>query len=343
MSAIAFNSSKDPRISTIVLFKVMSIPKADLDTPWKDILRAYLPQGIEFFFPDLSHVVNWARSPEFLDKEFQQIAKDSDIGRRFADQLIKIWLKDGDELWLLLHLEVQAHREQNFSERMFTYSLRIFDRFGRIPVSLAILCDESLNWRPNRHRVELPYTVHDFTFGVVKLLDYRMQWPELESSKNPFSTVVMAHLKMLETKPDEQQRKYWKLSLIRGLYDKGYGKQEIINLYRFIDWVMILPTDLEQECWNELKAFEEERKMTYVTTGERIGYERGKEEGIESGRKEAGFSLLLRILSRKFEDIPSNIQTQIRSLSIDELENLGESIFDFKQLSDLENWLSDRI
>jgi len=41
----------------------------------------------------------------------------------------------------------------------------------------------------------------------------------------------------------------------------------------------VLPKALETEFWQEFKQFEQERRMTYITTGERIGYERGREEG----------------------------------------------------------------
>ena len=37
-------------------------------------------------------------------------------------------------------------------------------------------------------------------FPVVKLLDYAPQWPALEADPNPFATVVLAHLKTLETR-----------------------------------------------------------------------------------------------------------------------------------------------
>jgi predicted transposase/invertase (TIGR01784 family) len=39
-----------------------------------------------------------------------------------------------------------------------------------------------------------------------------------------------------------------------------------------------LPKPLEKEFWQELKNYEEDRKMPYITTGERIGYDRGKVE-----------------------------------------------------------------
>jgi predicted transposase YdaD len=58
---------------------------------------------------------------------------------------------------------------------------------------------------------------------------------------------------------------------MRQLYIMGMPGPDIHNLYRFIDWTMMLPDDLEAEFWQELKAFEEEQKVTYVTNAERIG------------------------------------------------------------------------
>jgi hypothetical protein len=134
----------------------MSDLRADLDSPWKDILRAYFPQAIAFFFPQTAELIDWSKPYEFLDKEFQAVSQDAELGRRYADQLVKVWLKGGEQIWLLLHLEVQSQSESGFEERMFTYSIRIFDQFRQVPISLAILCDESLTWRPNRYEADYP-------------------------------------------------------------------------------------------------------------------------------------------------------------------------------------------
>ncbi len=178
---------------------------------------------------------------------------------------------------------------------------------------------------------------------MVKLLDFRDHWAELEVSQNPFATVTMAHLKTIETRPDENQRKAWKLSIIRALYDKGYERQDILNLYRFVDWAMILTEELEQECWSELTAFEEERKVTYVTTGERIGFERGKSEGFQEGEQrgktEEAQSLILRLLSRRVGTLPAGVEAQVQALDLPRLEALGEALLDFAGVDDLVGWL----
>ncbi len=37
------------------------------------------------------------------------------------DKLVQVTLKDGNEQWILLHIEVQAQSESEFDRRMFAY------------------------------------------------------------------------------------------------------------------------------------------------------------------------------------------------------------------------------
>ncbi|MGB3654682.1 MAG: DUF4351 domain-containing protein [Rivularia sp. (in: cyanobacteria)] len=307
------------------------IERADNDSPWKEILEAYFPQAMQFFFPETAALIDWQRPHKFLDKEFQQIARNAEQGRRYADKLVKVWHIGGEEIWLLIHVEIQGNPEDIFSQRMFSYNLRIFDRFGKPAISLAILCDTDPNWRPNQYSYNYPDTKLNFEFGTVKLLDYRNRWQELENSDNLFAIVVMAHLKTQETSKKLGERKVWKFSLIRRLYELGLQERDIRNLYRFIDWVMILPKALEAEFWEEFKEFEQERTMSYITTGERIGYERGKQEGEQT--------LVLKLLKRRIGELPQEVIEEIQTLSVEKLETLGETLLDFTTIDDLLKWL----
>jgi hypothetical protein len=303
----------------------------DNDSPWKEILEAYFPQAMQFFFPQTAALINWKRPHEFLDKEFQQIARNAEQGRRYADKLVKVWQIQGEEIWLLIHVEIQAKPEDNFAERMFSYNLRIFDRFAKPAISLAILCDPDLTWRPNQYSYNYPDTSLHFKFGTIKLLDYQNRWTELENSNNPFATVVMAHLKTQQTSKKPGERKTWKFSLIRRLYELGFPEKDIRNLYRFVDWVMILPKALEAEFWQDFKNFEQERAMSYITTGERIGYERGKQE--------EGQTIILRLLQRRVGELSQEVKKQVQALPLEDLEALGEALLDFTAMGDLLNWL----
>ncbi|WP_109013401.1 hypothetical protein [Nostoc commune] len=59
--------------------------------------------------------------------------------------------------------------------------------------SCAILGDDNINWRPSQFGYDLFGCTVDFQFPVIKLLDYKHWLSELEASRNPFATVVMAH------------------------------------------------------------------------------------------------------------------------------------------------------
>ncbi|HBE20650.1 MAG TPA: cytosolic protein [Cyanobacteria bacterium UBA11149] len=256
----------------------MTNPQTEFDTPWKDAIERYFPEFMAFFFPQANAEIDWTKNFEFLDKELQQVVRDAELGKRLVDKLVKLYRQNGEEAWVLIHIEVQSQEESNFAQRMFVYNYRIYDRYKRNVASLAVLGDERDNWRPNQFGYQLFGCRVGFHFPVVKVLDYQQEWQALELNPNPFATVVMAHLKAQETKSDRNKRKEWKLILTRRLYQKGYGREDIINLFSFIDWVMSLPEELEQEFWQELRNFQEEQRMPYITSVERIGIRKGIEE-----------------------------------------------------------------
>jgi hypothetical protein len=165
-----------------------------------------------------------------------------------------------------------------------------------------------------------------FKFPVVKLLDYQQNWQELEESRNPFATVVMAHLKAQETRGQQQERKTWKLSLTRRLYERGYQRQQIIDLFRFIDWVMALPKELEANFQQEVYQYEEARRMRYVTSIERFGIEKGIKEGV--------LRTLLRQLRRRFESVPEEVQTRLNEYEVEQLEELSDVVLTVESLDE---------
>ncbi|WP_373525501.1 cytosolic protein [Nostoc sp.] len=260
-------------------------PQTEFDSPWKQIIQLYFEDFMLFFFPQAHEQIDWTKQPEFLDKELEQVVRDAELGKHLADKLVKIYLKDGSETWVLIHVEIQSQEESNFGRRMYTYNYRIYDRYKRPVVSLAVLGDERASWRPNQFGYELFGCSVNFQFPVIKLIDYQQRQSELEASRNPFATVVMAHLAALETRNDRLQRKQSKLALVRRLYNQGFERQDILNLLAFIDWMLTLPLDLEREFLFEVEQLESEQRMQYVTSFERSGIRQGLLEGIKLGLK----------------------------------------------------------
>jgi hypothetical protein len=157
---------------------------------------------------------------------------------------------------------------------------------------LAVLGDDNPNWRPAGYFQETFGCKMDFQFPMVKLLDHLSDLDALERSDNPFATIVLTHLMTMKTASEPENRRLWKVRLIRLLYQRGYDALEIRRLFRVIDWMMDLPTNLELQFKNDLETIEMENSMPYVTSIERLAKAEGQEKGSFVGAIRTYESLL---------------------------------------------------
>lgn len=299
----------------------------DYDSPWQDILDGWFPDFVRFFFPHAALDIDWSRGCEPLDKELAQVAQDAELGRRCADKLMKVFLADGSEEWLLVHIQIQGQQDAGFPQRMFTYAYRLYDRYARDISSLAVLADTTPDWRPAGFEVGRWGSRLGLLFPSVKLLDYASSQAELEGESNPLATVVLAHLAAQATRQDVQARYTRKLRLTRRLYERGLSKQRIIDLYRFIDWIMRLPDDLEVKYTNAIFAIEESLNMPYVSFLERRGEGRGRVLGA---------AMLVRgQLEQRFGSLPEDLVGKLEQADSDQLMTWGRRVLDAQSLADV--------
>nr|WP_268932465.1 DUF4351 domain-containing protein [Sphaerospermopsis reniformis] len=69
-------------------------------------------------------------------------------------------------------------------------------------------------------------------------------------------------------------------------------------------------------------------------------YQEIKQEGREEGRQETALNLVIRLLTKRFGELPEEVINNIAKLSLTNLENLGEALLDFTSLQDVQIWLS---
>ena len=319
----------------------------DFDGAWKEALETLFEPFMAFFFPDAHCDIDWARGVEMLDKELQQITPESEQGKRVVDKLVKVWRTDGQDEWVLVHIEVQSQPETEFARRMYVYNYRLFDRYNRRVASFAILGDDRPAWRPSRFGYELWGTKAGIEFATAKLLDYAADEAALESNPNPFAVVVRAHTKTLEYAGDDESRRAAEVRLVKGLYERGFGAEQIRQLYRLIDGMMKLPAPLSNLAWKEIRDFEREKSMPFITGAERVGREEGLAAGLEQGRQEARDALLFGIegmLEVKFAAPGLKLLPEIRQ--IDDLDLLRMILQAVKQADSPEAlrriWAKDR-
>ncbi len=314
-----------------------------LDTLWKKILTELFPDFLAFYFPEIHADIDFSHGYVFLEKELQKIMKGSLVGRKIVDKLVKVFLKDGAEKWLLIHIEIQGYPEEEFTERMYTYNYRIFDLYRREVISLAVLTDDDEHYRPDEFRISRWGFRLIFQFPIIKLIDFRSQWSQLQKSENPFAFITSAFLKTLETKGNDKERYSWKKYFVKELYEQGLDRATIWSVYTFIDWMMQLPEELEEKLYKETHEIEEEKDMPLLSIAEKRGRKKGIKEGIEKGMEKgiqkgikqgkiqglvSGLQqAILDIIEIKFGGPESDIREKILSIrDTDKLEQLREQL-----------------
>jgi hypothetical protein len=309
----------------------MTEVNANFDKTWKEAINDYFESFLGFFFSKIYQRIDWQKQPISLDKELEQITASAQTEKRFADKLFQVWLLDNQEIWILVHIEVQSQYEREFPERMFIYNYRAYDLYHKPVVSLAILGDENKSWRPNCYQYGLEGSQIRLDFSIIKLLDY--QWEELEQNNNPFAVIVMAHLKTKATTSSLAAREQWKWTLIRSLYERNFSRKQIVDLFKVIDLMMTLPEGLQNSFEKKLRKYQEERKMPLLSNIER--------RALERGAKETSQKHIYQILEKRFGQLPENLLAQIQKIEdtniLDELhlESISvNSLTEFQTLID---------
>jgi predicted transposase/invertase (TIGR01784 family) len=75
--------------------------------------------------------------------------------------------------------------------------------------------------------------------------------------------------------------------------------------------------------------------------GEKKGMQQGMQQGVQQGVQQGEANLTIRLLKRRCGNLTAIQEQKVRSLSISQLESLGEALLDFPNMSDWENWLQD--
>ena len=121
------------------------------------------------------------------------------------------------------------------------------------------------------------------------------------------------------------------MSLIRGLSQRGYEREQVMELLRLIDWFVALPLEQERLVQQELEHIEEEESMAYVTSWERMGMERGVQKGLLDGQR----LLLRRMVLTRFGAVPEALDQRLDAADQTALDRLADRISTVDSLAEL--------
>lgn len=307
----------------------------DYDSPWKEAIERHFADFLHFFFPAAHAKIDWSQPITFLEQELRSVVTDAELGKRFVDKLVRVTGLGGQQDWLYIHLEIQSSAQAAFAERMFVYNYRLYDRHHTPIASLAVLADEQPQWRPTEFAYEVLDCRMGIRFPVAKLLDWVGSEDRLDDSDNPFALVTAAHLATRATAHDPEARRHAKWKLVKALYRHRWDKQKMLDLFRVIDWMMRLPKAQAQAFRQTMNMAKEETAMQYVTSIEELALEQGLLQGREQGLHQGQVNLLLRMLSRRFGDLPVWVKERLENATGTQIEAWSDAVFSAGSLTEL--------
>jgi hypothetical protein len=234
---------------------------------------------------------------------------------------------------------------------MFIYNYRIFDRYIKPVVSMAVLGDDDPDWLPQQFGYAAMDCEMSFRFPIAKLAGFTAQEAALETNPNPFALLTLAYLQNRATKNDMNARYEVKCRLVRLLHEHKWERALIREFFLVIDWMMELPPELALQLSHFITALEEEQQMEYVSSIERIkleqklheginlgvqkGLEQGLEQGLQTGLQEGEATMLSRLLTRRFGDLPQWAQERVKNAAKAQIEVWFDRAIDVATLDEV--------
>ncbi|MBD6619368.1 DUF4351 domain-containing protein [Komarekiella sp. 'clone 1'] len=225
----------------------------------------------------------------------------------------------------ILHLEFQTKLESTppLPLRMLDYWVRLY-RLYRLPVTQVVV----LLLPP------APETVIETAFTVETTRHEYRVIPMWEQNPEPFlNDPALLPLATLAATTQPQAL----LQRVVGKVNQLEPKQRPeISSYTQILAGLKYNKDLIRQLFREGMMRESVIYQEILAEGEQRGEQRGRQEG----RKAEGQLLILRQLTRRVGELPQEVRSRIETLSLEQLENLGEALLDFQAIADLEAWFS---
>lgn len=305
----------------------------DHDRLFKELITTFFVEFIALFLPEVMDYLE-PDSVTFLDKE---VFTDVTAGERYETDLIAQVQFRGEPSFFLIHLESQAQAQSNFGQRMFRYFARLYEKYD-LPIYPIVLFSYEQPRQPAPSQFEVAFPdlrVLEFNYQVIQL--NQLNWRDFLDRPNPVASALMAKMQIA---PEDRARV--KAECLRLLVTLRLDRARMQLISGFIDTYLRL-NELEQQQFEaefgRIEPSKQEDVMEIVTSWMEEGIRQGIQQGQAEGSQREAQSFALRLLRRKFGEIASELEHQVRALSVTQLEELGEATLDFSTIADVVTWL----
>ena len=323
-----------------------NLERIDHDRLFKEFLQVFFLEFIGLFLPEILAYLD-PDSLVFLDKE---IFTDITSGDRHEVDLVVKAKFLGEEAFFLIHIENESgkkdRKQRPFNRRMFRYFSRLLDTHD-LPIYPIVIFSYDAPYVPevNTYEVGFPgFRVLSFQYQVIQL--NQLNWRDFLNQPNPVASALMAKMAIAP-----QDRPRVKLECLRMLATLKLNPAKSKLISGFVDTYLKLTAAENQVFRQQLAEIEPEKQegvMQIVTSwmeeglqqGLQQGLGQGLEQGLEQGKQLGELSLVLRLIRKSIGVIAETNRTAIEKLSLPQLEELGEALFELKTETELIAWLA---
>lgn len=283
--------------------------RIDHDRLFKELLQEFFEEFVVLFFPKVYEAIDFTHV-SFLDKELI-----NDTGareNREIDIVIETRLKEENCL-IIVHVEAQASYQKDFNQRMFVYFNRLFEKYRKRILPVALFSYDEKRTESDTLEMSFPFLdVLRFQYLTIEL--NRLNWRDFIRQDNPVAGALLSKMGYTKEEKVEVKKEFLRM-LVRLELDPARNHL----LTTFFETYLTLSDDAERTLETEIHKLnpnEEGKVMELMTSYERKGMKKGKQEAI------------CRILNMKFGSSSSFLQQKIHSIGDTQLlDELLEKIF----------------
>ncbi len=250
----------------------------DHDRLFKELIQTFFEEFIVLFFPAMHEHIDF-RHVSFLSEE---LFTDVTAGEKYrVDLLVETKLKGEDGL-VVVHIENQSYVQPSFPERMFIYFSRLFEKYRKNIVPIAVFSYDTIRDEPATFTLQFPFGhVLDFRFFTVELR--KQNWRNYIRNDNPIAAALLSKMGYTESERVELKKQFLRM-LVRLELDEA--KQRL--LFGFFETYVKLSDEEERRLRsevNEMETKEKDKVMELIISYEQQGMKQGMKRLVQTMAK----------------------------------------------------------
>ncbi|SFA59158.1 conserved hypothetical protein (putative transposase or invertase) [Anoxybacillus pushchinoensis] len=284
----------------------------DHDRLFKELITTFFEEFLLLFFPHVHEHIDF-QHVSFLSEE---LFTDVTAGEKYrVDLLVETKLKGEDSL-IIVHIENQSYVQPSFPERMFIYFSRLFEKYRKQMLPIAVFSYDYLRNEPSSFTLQFPFfDVLQFRFLTVELR--KQNWRDYIRHDNPIAAALLSKMGYTESERVELKKQFLRM-IVRMELDEA--KQRL--LIGFFETYVQLSDEEEQQLRNEVNEMETKEKeqvLDLIISYEKKALEKGLKEGVERGLQQEKRQIAKKMLEKGYD-----VQTihELTELSVEEIEGL---------------------